>query len=451
MKPTALFWFRQDLRLHDNTALNAAIAAGFDILPIFILDDDSAGEWKRGAASRWWLHESLLALNASLDGKLSVFKGRADDILNQLIKTHDIKAVFWNRCYEPWRIARDKAIKETLKSIGIPAHTFKDSLLWEPWEALKEDGTPYRVFTPFYSKGCHGRSAPLPPASLPHIPESVQAGTSLSIDALELLPKIEWYHGMKAQWQPGENGARKKFEDFLKTGLNRYKEGRDRPDLTNVSALSPHLHFGEISIRQVWQRTRQVAASEGLEKDADKFCAELGWREFSYNLLYHFPTLPREPLQARFQHFPWEDNQAYLKAWQQGRTGIPIVDAGMRQLYQTGWMHNRVRMIVASVLVKNMLIHWHEGENWFWDCLVDADLANNAASWQWVSGCGADAAPYFRIFNPVTQGEKFDPHQAYIKKWVPEFGTSNYPPPIIDLKETRERALSAFEKIKAAA
>ncbi|MCK6418923.1 MAG: DNA photolyase family protein [Alphaproteobacteria bacterium] len=468
---SALFWFRQDLRLQDNTALNAALNKGYSIIPVYILDHDNAGPWAMGGASRWWLHESLASLNRALGGRLILKSGRPEKILPTLIGQTGAKAVFWNRCYEPWQIARDKTIKDDLKGRGITVESFKDFLLWEPWEILKDDGTPYKVFTPFYRKGCLGSPlTPLPADPLAHawkqqLCTSQDGGDLLS--GLGLLPKINWHATLAQTWQPGETGAQIRLQEFIQRGLRGYKQDRNRPDFENVSRLSPHLHFGEISIRTLWHTVQNAGRSEGLESDTDHFCSELGWREFSAYLLYHYPDLPRAPLQPRFAHFPWRDDPAALRAWQKGQTGIPIVDAGMRQLWQTGWMHNRVRMIVASFLVKNLLIHWHHGEDWFWDTLVDADLANNSASWQWVAGCGADAAPYFRIFNPVTQGEKFDPRGDYVRQYVPELSALSadeihapwtsrhtpaaYPPPLVDLKASRTRALAAFEQIKKAA
>jgi deoxyribodipyrimidine photo-lyase len=476
-KPIAIVWFRQDLRLHDNTALIHAINDGFWILPVFILDDESAGLWKRGGAQRWWLHQSLQSLNHALKDKLVMRRGPADQVLTELIKTSGAKAVFWNRCYEPWRIARDKKIKEQLQQSGITSQSFKDALLWEPWEVAKEDGTPYKVFTPYYRRGCLSAQEPSQPVQTPKSMALAEFESRGKIEDLDLLPQITWYKSFEPEWEPGESGAQKRFEIFLKEGLSDYKEGRNRPDWRKVSRLSPHLHHGEISIRQVWHTARAYGIANRLEKDMDHFCSELGWREFSYSLLYYNQDLPREPLQKRFKDFPWDDvDPAVLSSWQKGQTGIPIVDAGMRELWQTGWMHNRVRMIVASLLVKNMLLHWHHGEEWFWDCLLDADLANNSASWQWVSGCGADAAPYFRVFNPVTQGEKFDPDGSYVRRYVPELADmpreyihqpwtasplilkaagvtlgSTYPHPIVDLKETRQKALDAFAQIRQAA
>lgn len=469
----ALLWFRQDLRLTDNPALLKALQQGYKILPVFILDDETSSEWARGGASRWWLHESLKALNAALDNSIVFRKGDARKIIPALLRQTNAQAVFWNRLYEPWRIARDKEIKADLKAKGITADTFNASLLWEPWEIAKDDGTPYKVFTPYYRKGCLGRGEPLEPQPAPsHIHHASYKDTG-SLDDLRLMPTIQWYDNMQKTWEPGETGAKKRLATFLENGIHGYKEDRNRPDMEKVSRLSPHLHFGEISPRTVWHAARGRIVNGAPEKDIDHFCSELGWREFSHSLLYYNPELPTEPLQKKFSAFPWNDDPVMLKAWQKGQTGIPIIDAGMRQLWTTGWMHNRVRMIVGSFLVKNMLLHWSHGEAWFWDTLVDADLANNAASWQWIAGCGADAAPYFRIFNPVGQGEKFDPDGAYVRAYVPELARmpndyihqpweaplmilqsagvtlgKNYPHPILELKTTRERALVAFQSLK---
>lgn len=471
---TALVWFRQDLRLKDNPALIHAVQNGYTIIPVFILDDESTAQengenWKRGAASRWWLHHSLSALNASMDGHFLFRKGAAKGELQALIDETGADAVFWNRCYEPWRITRDKDIKETLKAQDIAVETFNASLLWEPWQVLKADDTPYKVFTPFYRKGCLSKE---PPAQALRAPSKITYAAaqnhSLKLDDLDLLPDIRWDKKLEPHWTPGEQGAQARLQTFLEHGLDGYKEDRNRPDMEKVSRLSPYLHFGEISPRDVWYAAQSYGLPRGLEKDTDHFCSELGWREFSYYLLYHFPHITWENLQSKFDAFPWDDSDSEaLTAWQYGRTGIPIVDAGMRQLYETGWMHNRVRMIVGSILVKNMLIHWHKGEEWFWDCLVDADLANNSASWQWIAGSGADAAPYFRIFNAVTQGQKFDPEGKYVRHYVPELKDvpdkflhcpwdmpvppAGYPSPIVDLKESRNKALAAFETTKKTA
>jgi deoxyribodipyrimidine photo-lyase len=475
MAKTALVWFRQDLRLTDNTALSHAVEQGYTVIPVFILDNISPGkdrseDWKHGAASCWWLHHSLSALNESMAGNLILRKGSAQTELPSLIEETGAQAVFWNRCYEPWRIARDKGIKETLKSNDIDVHTFNASLLWEPWDVLKKDGTPYKVFTPYYRKGCLSKPAPAQPTPAPaNITYASTDNHGLSLDDLELLPSIPWDKKLEPHWTPGEKGAQERLKTFLENGLNGYQDDRNRPNLENVSRLSPHLHFGEISPRDVWYAAQNFGLSHQWDTDTDIFCSELGWREFSYYLLYHFPHITWDNLQSKFDAFPWDesDDNASLATWQSGQTGIPIIDAGMRQLYETGWMHNRVRMLVGSMLVKNMGIHWRKGSEWFWDCLVDADLASNSASWQWVAGSGVDAAPYFRIFNPVTQGQKFDPDGDYVRRYVPELKDvpnkfihcpwdmpvppKNYPSPILDLKESRQKALAAFETMKKSA
>jgi deoxyribodipyrimidine photo-lyase len=469
----AIVWFRQDLRLNDNPALAAAAASGRPILPVYVLDDESAGEFRRGAASRWWLHRSLDALNRSLEDQMLFLAGDAAAILPRLVRESGARAVYWNRCYEPWRIDRDRRIKANLEGIDVDVETFNASLLFEPWTVLKADGTPYRVFTPFFRKGCLLSPAqPADPEPAARLGEFAKPPLKGALDDLALIPPIGWYESFAETWSPGEAGAREKLDAFMDIGIRNYKEGRNYPDLPHVSRLSPHLHFGEISPREVWHAGNLAKASQALETDADHFQSELGWREFSYYLLYHFPQLPRSNLQSKFDAFPWVEDPEALAAWQRGSTGVPIVDAGMRELWNTGYMHNRVRMIVASFLVKNLLIHWHHGERWFWDTLLDADLANNSASWQWVAGCGADAAPYFRIFNPVTQGHRFDPDGAYVKRFVPELSAlpakhlhapweapesllkdagivlgEHYPEPIVDLKDSRERALEAFRSL----
>ena len=403
-----IVWFRQDLRLADNPALLEATKAGA-ILPLYILDDENAGEHAMGGACRWWLHHSLIALNAQLDGNLIIRKGDAAQVLDELIAETGATAIYWNRCYEPWRVKRDTAIKAALKDKGIAVHSRDGSLLWEPPKIRNKTGGPYKVFTPFYRKGC----LPNPPREPLPVPSQIDYAPSIdrgSIDDLSLLPDINWYTQMEAEWKPGEAGAQARLKAFLQDGLHGYKELRNRPDLHNVSRLSPYLHWGEISPHTVFYAAQEAMRDQGLEKDGDHFCSELGWREFSYYLLYHFPQLTHDNLQKKFDHFPWaEAEPETLKRWQRGLTGYPIVDAGMRELYETGYMHNRVRMVVGSFLVKHLRLHWHHGERWFWDTLLDADLANNSASWQWIAGCGADAAPYFRIFNPITQGRSLIP------------------------------------------
>lgn len=473
---SSLMWFRQDLRIKDNPALDHAAKQG-DVLPIYILDDENAREWKMGGASRAWLHHALEDLNKSLDSSLQIFVGKADEIVPKLVKDFDIKNVYWTRCYEPWRMERDKKIKTTLNDNDINVESFNASLLWEPWTVRKDDGDPYKVFTPFYRKKCLAVEPPSRPSNKKREISFIKDkhGDRVTIKTLGLLPKtLEWHHEIEQEWDISEAGAHDRLATFLEEGLAHYKKGRDFPGTDYVSRLSPYLHFGQISPNQVWYAVKDFALeNEAVKTDADHFCSELGWREFSYNLLYHFQDLPEKNLQDKFDRFPWANNDKHLKAWQKGQTGCPIVDAGMRQLWQTGYMHNRVRMIVGSFLVKNLRLHWHLGEKWFWDCLVDADLANNAASWQWIAGCGADAAPYFRIFNPVTQGQKFDPEGDYVRRFAPELKDmpdkylhnpwdapddvlekagvildKTYPRIIVDLKASREAALDAFQSLK---
>ena len=462
----AIHWFRQDLRLADNSAL-AHAARHSAVLPIYILDDASAGAHALGGASRCWLHHSLAALDASLGGKLAIFSGDPQLILDQLRARHQVAAIYWNRCYQPWQIRRDTRLKQHLRAQGIEVNTYNGSLLWEPWSIHKADQSPYKVFTPFYRKGC--LSAPEPRAPLPK-PEAnyITDPQKQKLTELKLLPKLDWGARILASWRIGELGAQARFAEFIEQGLQHYKEGRNLPAQPYVSRLSPHLRFGEISPNQLWHSVRSL----GNDRHIDTFCSELGWREFSYSQLYHNPSLPQQNLQSKFDRFPWVDNPKHLRAWQRGQTGIPLVDAGMRELWQTGYMHNRVRMVVGSFLVKNLRLHWHHGERWFWDTLFDADLANNSASWQWIAGCGADAAPYFRIFNPITQGEKFDSDGAYLRTYLPELAAlptkhlfnphaapepilkqanihlgTDYPHPIIDLQQSRQQALDAFKSL----
>ena len=471
-KKTVIVWFRQDLRLHDNPALIAASKTNFSILPLYILDDENSGDWKMGAASRWWLYKSLISLNTDLDGNLCIAQGDAMCILKSIISQQSVVSVYWNRCYEPWRIKRDIRIKEGLKELGITAKSFNGSFLFEPPTTLKDDGTPYKVFTPFFKKGCLVKS-PEPPKPRA-IPRSLDYAkyTCVNLDELKLIPNIPWYKSIEVEWQPGEKGALQRLGEFLSHGIKNYIDGRNHPAQKDVSRLSPHLHFGEISPFKVWHDAKDIMMENSCVDQVQHFLRELGWREFSNNLLYHFTELPKNNLQVKFDAFPWRDDEQDLKRWQKGLTGYPIVDAGMRELWQTGYMHNRVRMIVGSFLVKNLLLHWHHGQAWFWNTLVDADLANNSASWQWIAGCGADAAPYFRVFNPVTQGKKFDKDGFYVRQYVPELSLlpdkfvhtpwlapedvldsakieigRNYPAPIVELKASRERALTAFKLI----
>ena len=467
--PIAIHWFRQDLRLSDNPALNLAAACG-RVLPIYILDDKNAGEYAMGGASRCWLHHSLASLNKALGGHLCLYRGDAAEIFNSLAKRFTLKAVYWNRCYEPWRREQDENIREALDGQDIQGESCNGSLLWEPWRIKKADGDPYKVFTPFYRKGCLQAEPPREPvSSSDHVTYHYDKEGTLTLEQLGLLPQKPWSESLHSHWEIGEESAHTRFEAFIEEGLPHYKEGRDFPAKPYVSRLSPHLHFGEISPHQLWHSLRAM----GDHKHIEHFCSELAWREFSYSQLFYHPQLPVKNLHEKFDNFPWVEDKALLRQWQKGQTGIPMVDAGMRELWQTGYMHNRVRMIVGSFLVKNLRLHWHHGERWFWDTLVDADLANNSASWQWIAGCGADAAPYFRIFNPVTQGKKYDPDGDYIRRFIPEIASlpnrylfspweapedtlkeakitlgSTYPEPIVDLKVSREAALAAFKSIK---
>ena len=468
-----VMWFRQDLRLADNPALTNALEDG-KTLPIFILDNVNSKEHINGAASKWWLHHSLSKLNKSLKNKLCFFIGNPIDILDEIHKQFEISNIFWSRCYEPWRIKRDKKIKKYFNDQNVNVNTFNGSLLWEPWNIAKKDGTPYKVFTPYYRKGCLNSDKPRMPLPAPNLSNLISIDNhDLKIEDLELMPKHNWYNKMISLWSPGEEGAHSKIEEFISNGLNNYKEGRNFPSNQNVSQLSPHLHFGEVSPNQVWYRAKTKEGKLGIKKDLDHFLSELGWREFSFNLLYHFPFLPKENLQKKFDNFPWDNDKDKLKKWQKGLTGYPIVDAGMQELWQTGYMHNRLRMVVGSFLVKNLLLHWHHGERWFWDCLIDADLASNSAGWQWIAGSGADAAPYFRIFNPITQGQKFDPDGKYTRKYLPVLNDmpdkflfnpweapedvlrsagvklgENYPLPIVEIGSSRQKALEAFATTK---
>ena len=463
-----VFWFRQDLRLEDNPGLVEATKTG-KLLPVYILDTANCDEYSMGGASRVWLHHSLDKLNVSLENKLLILEGDPLKLIPKLIEKNKITDIFWNRMYEPWAIIRDKALKQSLTSRGINVASFNGSLLWEPWSVTKTDGTPYRVFTPFYRKGCLNSESPRAPLSRPGSITYANHENKTSLANLNLLPKKKWDRALIKHWNIGESGAHERLELFLENGISNYKDGRNLPAKPYVSSLSPHLRFGEISPNQVWSSARQLSE----DKHVDHFCSELGWREFSYNLLFNNPELPKKNLQQKFDKFPWVTDKTNLNAWRRGQTGFPFVDAGMRQLWSTGTMHNRVRMVVGSFLVKNLLLDWRHGERWFWDCLFDADLANNSASWQWVAGCGADAAPYFRIFNPIGQGQKFDTDGEYTRHFIPELANLpskflfnpweapkkvlkdanvklgvNYPTPIVDIRASRARALMAFDSLK---
>jgi deoxyribodipyrimidine photo-lyase len=473
MNETALFWFQLDLRLADNPALQAALDRGGPVVPVFIWSPEEEGRWQPGSASRWWLHQSLGRLETSLrrrGSRLIIRRGPAFLALRALLDETGASAVYWNRRYEPAVVARDRELKTALRRDGRRVESFNSSLLFEPHAVLTRQDEPYRVFTPFW-KACLALPQPEPPGAAPgEIAGPARWPATLRRDELGLEPSDDWAGGLRSDWRPGEAGADDELSRFLEV-LEGYPTERDRPDMAGTSRLSPHLHFGEVSARQIWSAVS--GARHGHPAAVESFLRELGWREFAHHLLWHFPHTPEQPLRGQFADFRWEPAAANLRRWQRGRTGYPIVDAGMRQLWQTGWMHNRVRMIAASFLVKHLLISWQEGAAWFWDTLVDADLANNTLGWQWTAGCGADAAPYFRIFNPVSQGERFDPDGHYVRRWVPELGAlpttwihrpwdapahvlaaadvtlgRDYPGPVVDHREARARALVAFELVK---
>ena len=484
---SAIVWLRRDLRLHDNAALNAAVNTGLPVTVLYIHDDvhdGDASEWQHGAASRAWLHKSLNALAQSLEkigATLLIQAGKSAEVLAQLVDELEATHVFWHRLYEPDAVQRDSEIKATLKASGIVVASFPGHLLNEPWAFKTGAGDVYRVFTPYW-RNAMTRLAPIAPlpAPLAIVPALNKHGLALSgvrLAALKLTSKLGWDAEFWPHFTPGEAGATEALDVFCEGALAHYTQGRDRPDQTGTSRLGPHLHFGELSVNQIAYRFTQDAraSSAAIKPHAEFYLRELGWRDFSHQLLFHFPHTTNQPLNAKFAKFPWAQptagqtrdglsNDIKLRAWQRGQTGIPIVDAGMRELYKTGWMHNRVRMIVASFLTKNLRYHWLHGAQWFWNTLLDADLANNTQGWQWSAGSGADAAPYFRIFNPVTQGEKFDPNGDYVRRYVPELahlpnkvihqpwmmgGVKAYPQPIVDLKASREAALAAFATLKA--
>lgn len=476
---TSIVWFRQDLRLADQPALTAAAQQGEPIIPVYIWETSEKKSGVPGAASRWWLHQSLQQLQKSLaakGGRLIVRKGQALLVLIELARECHAKQIYWNRCYEPQIRKRDASVLRGLKKDGLRVETFKAQLLHEPDEVKNKAGQPFKVFTPFYryylSLEEPSRALPVPrklrwPRKWPH---------SMNIRQLQLEPKVDWAIGLRNSWKPGEAGAKRRLDRFVENKIALYSDHRDRPDLEGTSRLSPHLHFGEISPRSLWQSViaaTRIQRKRVVSGGAEEFLRQVVWREFASHLLHHFPDTTSQPLRKEFAHFGWSKSKTNLLAWQKGQTGYPIVDAGMRELWHTGWMHNRVRLIVASFLVKDLLIHWREGERWFWDTLVDADLANNILGWQWTAGCGADAAPFFRVFNPVTQGRKFDPNGDYVRHWIPELSRlptqwihapwmasretmsslkiklgTDYPHPIVQHDAARKRALAAFKKLR---
>lgn len=475
---TGILWLRRDLRLADNPALNEAIATCDRVLPLYIQAPEEEAPWAPGAASNWWLHASLAALDQALRGRgsrLILARGESLETLGRAAKAIGATRVFWNRLYDPSARERDARIKVALRERGLHCQSHKAALLFEPWEVRTGAGEPYRVFSAFWRRCAPGLRGlePLPtPERMPPAPEY----PSDDLSALGLLPPIPWDLGLQERWRPGEAAALAQARSFIAEGLPGYGAQRDLPAIAGTSSLSPHLHFGEIGPRQV---LALIAEQHGDPQGpvAEPFVREILWREFAHHLLFHFPDTPDQPLDPRFARLPWREDRdgILLRAWQRGRTGVPLVDAGMRELWHTGWMHNRVRMVVASFLTKNLRLPWQEGARWFWDTLVDADLASNTLGWQWSAGCGADAAPYFRIFNPVRQGERFDPTGAYVRRWCPELAGLpatyvhrpwaapesviqgagvrlglDYPHPVVDLSQSRAEALEAFGTIKVA-
>ena len=441
---TSIVWFRDDLRLGDHPALRAALDRGGPVVLLYLFDQESPGIRPLGGATRWWLHHSLTAHAAEIasrGGRLVLRRGAAEDVLPALVAETRAEAVFWNRRYGASREV-DARLKTRLRDDGVEVASFAANLLVEPWEVTTGAGEPYRVFTPFW-RAARERPmrVPLPaPGELPAGP----AAASDDLDASELLPtRPDWAEGLRATWGPGEVAAHQRLERFADEGLADYHR-RDEPSI-GTSGLSPHLRFGEISPAQIWERMQGDLSAEA-RKNAPKFLSELGWRDFNWSILYAHPDLATRNYRAAYDEFPWVwDRGPEVEAWQRGQTGIPLVDAGMRELWRTGTMHNRVRMVVASFLVKNLLRHWRIGEEWFWDTLVDADEASNPGNWQWVAGSGADAAPYFRVFNPELQAKKFDPDGHYVREWVP---AEELLAPIVDLGESRREALEAFSTLR---
>ena len=470
---TALVLLRRDLRLADHPALAAACAAHARVLPVYVHDPAQDAPWRPGAASCWWLHHSLRALDGRLaaqGGRLHVESGDSLTTLRRLATACDAGTIYWTRRYEPAAIAQDSRLKAALRGEGLAVESHPGNLWREPWQVATASNSPYRIFTPYWRR-LRPQLQPVPPLPTARARAWVCLPGSLPLEELGLLPAQPWAAGLAQAWHPGEAGAQEQLELFGDDALAGYAHGRDLPARHGTSRLSAHLHFGEITPRQIHHRLRRHATRTGAGRglpDLEPYLRELGWREFAHHLLYHFPHTPEAPFDPRFDRFDWREDPAALERWQQGRTGVPLVDAGMRELWHTGWMHNRVRMVVASFLTKNLRQHWRHGARWFWDTLVDADLANNTLGWQWTAGCGADAAPFFRMFNPCTQAARFDPQATYLKRWLPELAdlparllhepwrdpsalaARGYPPPLVDLAASREEALAAWRRIAPA-
>jgi len=468
---STLLWFRNDLRLADNSALAAAIEKGDPIVPVFIWAPDECGGWPPGAASKWWLHTALkhLQIDMQANGLNLILRcGQSLEVLRALVAETGAVRVLWNRRYEQPQRTVDADIKRSLREEGIEVESFNSHLLNEPHTVATGSGQPYKVYTPYWKRV---KDRPVEDPVKCDLKEAKSPESWPESDTLKhlgLMPENDWYVQMEPLWDISEAGAHAQLKFFLQGKVDDYDVDRDPPAVEGTSSLSPYLRWGQIGPRQVFLALKQTC---DLSREGPQvYLKELYWREFAYNVLYHFPETPNEPLRSEYKKFPWETDGKILQAWQKGLTGYPIVDAGMRQLWKTGWMHNRVRMIVSSLLVKHLLQDWRYGARWFWDTLVDADLASNTLGWQWSGGCGADAAPYFRIFNPITQGQKFDPEGTYVKRYVPELrnlsvehihepwkasrveretaGAMNYPEPIINHTEGRERALAALKKFK---
>ncbi|MXZ13169.1 MAG: deoxyribodipyrimidine photo-lyase [Candidatus Dadabacteria bacterium] len=471
-----IHWFRKDLRLTDNPALSSAAESGHPVLPVYIFESGDSDPWAPGGASKWWLHHSLKALDQSLEtlgNRLILRRGRPQEVLLELVTETGATAVYCNSLTEPHVIKVDSELERILNKLGTGFRALDGILLFPPESITTKNGKPYKVFTPFYKACLKKLPLPNPLPTLRRLPRVKQPIRSDSLKEWKLLPtKSDWSSGWLDMWTPGESGALARLDSFLEQQVAGYGTLRNRPDILGTSKLSPHFHFGEISPLLCCHRALSHVNPEA-ENDFKSFFRQIVWREFSHHLLYHCPKFPEKPFQAEFKRFAWVRDEEALRRWQSGLTGYPIVDAGMRELWATGWMHNRVRMIVASFLVKHLLIPWQDGAKWFWDTLVDADLANNSVSWQWVAGCGVDAAPFFRIFNPILQGQKFDPDGTYVRRWVPELANlqnkhihepwaapkkilensgvslgNSYPYPIVDHLAARNRALEVFRQIR---